>query len=430
VRLATSWKAEQARNRWASSIVCPGVLRTSGNGAKRPNAGYDPIVLRRALFLTLVASLSACAPACGNKNADEGEHEPEAAGGPISIPCVPATKGAIDRFVELRGRVSTKPGGTLTVESLVPGFVVELRVSEGERVKQGAVVAIVDDLTPRGEATQAQAAVARAVATKVQTGSALDRAKKLYNDGIVSKADVESAQAADDAAKGDLAAQEAVSNIASGNLKRIDVKSSFDGIVTKILRGPGALVDGINGNSPTPIVEIASDDSLEFVGDTTERDLELLAIGEKADLVLSANSAALHGQVVFVPRAVDLHTGLGEIRILLDKPGGGTQDRVRIGAFGHARVRAQPLNDAISIPRAALRGAVLDGAEVAVCADGKASIRKITVGYRDTQRLEVLSGLEAGEHVAVGDVLGISEGTAINESAPSAAPSSSETAPP
>ena len=208
------------------------------------------------------------------------------------------------------------------------------------------------------------------------------------------------------------------------------MRSSFDGIVTKVLRGPGATVDGVNGNNPTPIVEMAADAALEFVGDATEHDLDLLAIGQNAEITLSSNSASLAGEVVGVARGLDGKTGLGDVRILLVPPANGASDSMRIGSFGHARVHGRSVADALSIPRSALRGAILDGAEVAACANGKAAIRKITVGYRDADRVEVLSGLAATDHVAIGDVLGLTEGTAITETAPSAAASSSESDPP
>ena len=384
-----------------------------------------PVFLFRSSVRPIAAAgaLAVMASACGGKSTAEPAAEAEPTSEAVPTVCVAATRGPLDRIVDVRGRVATQPGGSLPVESLIAGYVVEVRVTEGASVKKGAVVAIVDDLAPRSAATQAQAAVARSIAVKAQTGAALERAKKLQTEGIISKADLDVAQANDDAAKSDLAAQEAAQGLATGTLTRVEVRSSFDGIVTKILRGAGAVVDGVNGANPTPILEIEADNALEFTGDATERDLDLLAAGESADVTLSSSAAALRGEVIAVPRDLDTKSGLGTVRIVLVPPANRAFDGVRIGAFGHARIHGRTIADAVSIPRAALRGAVLDGAEVAVCDGAKASVRKITVGYRDNDRVEVTSGLKAGERVAIGDVLGLTDGTSIAPAEASAAAS-------
>jgi RND family efflux transporter MFP subunit len=316
----------------------------------------------------------------------------------------------------------------LPVASLVAGKIVDVRVDEGARVKKGSVVALVDDLGPRAAASEAAAGVARARAAKAEADASLARTKKLEAEGIVSKADLDAAQARADAAASDLSAQEAAQGFASGTLGRVEVRTAFDGVVTKVWRGAGALVDG---TAATPIVQMAADAALEFVGDATERDLDLLAIGEASEIVLASSATSFAGEVISLPRGVDPKTGLGTVRVLLSPPeaprGSPTGfDDVRIGAFGHARIHAKPLAAVVSIPREALRGAVLDGAEVAVCEDGKTTLRSIGVGYRDARRVEVTSGLAVGERVAVGDVLGLGEGTSIVETERWAKPASSE----
>jgi hypothetical protein len=67
------------------------------------------------------------------------------------------------------------------------------------------------------------------------------------------------------------------------------------------------------------------------------------------------------------------------------------------------------------LPAAALRGAVLDGAEIVVCKDGKADVRTAKVGYRDDRRFEILDGVAPGERVAIDHVLGLETGAPIRE---------------
>lgn len=350
--------------------------------------------------------------------ATEGEVTEERAS-PAKVSCVKVESGPLARSVTVRGRVLTRPGGDLPVASLVAGKLLEVKVEEGARVKQGTVIATVDDLGPRAAVGEARAGLARARSTKAEADAALARAKTLQAAGITSKADLDAALARADAAAADVAAQEAASGLASGTLGRVEVRSTFDGVVTKVWRGAGAVVDGTAG---TPIVEIAADARLEFVADATEPELGLLAMENEASVELSSGPS-VDGRVVALSRALDPKTGLGSVRIALEaKP---SLPAVRIGAFGKAKVRASSLPDALSIPRAAMRGAVLDGADVAKCVDGKTALAHVTIGYRDESRVQVLSGLLSTDRVAVGDVLGLADGTPITEDSAAAAPSAS-----
>ncbi len=375
-----------------------------------------PAARRRARVAASLSALVFAGLSCRRPVA-EPTAGADASSDAVATTCVEATRGVLERFVDIRGRVATAPGGTLPVEPLVAGYIVEIDVVEGARVKKGALIATVDDLAPKSAAAEAQAAVARSRASKVQADAALERVKKLENLGISSKADLETAQATADAAKGDVAAQEASLGLAAGTLHRVEVRSMFDGVVTKVLRGPGALVDGVDGNNPTPIVELAADGVLEFVGDATERELDILAVGAPADVTLASSAAVLHGEVVSIARGLDPKTGLGAVRIALVPPEGGF-DAVRIGAFSGAHVHAKPVASTVAIPRAALRGSALDGAEVGVCDKGKIALRKVRIGYRDADRVEVREGIDAGDHVAIGDMLGLADGTSIEEVAP------------
>lgn len=343
----------------------------------------------------------------GCRAAPPEERKPDEAK-PAKVTCVAVTSGELARLVVLRGRVATRPGGDLPVASLVAGKILEVKVEEGARVKPGTVVAIVDDLGPRAAVGEARAALARAKSAAAEADAALARAKTLHAAGLISKADLDAAAAKAEAAAADVAAQEAASGLASGTLGRVEVRSTFEGLVTKVFRGPGAVVDG---TATTPIVEVAADARLEIVAEATEPELALVAEGDPAEADLQGH--VVRGSVYALARTLDPKTGLGTARIAVDPSTEASS--LRIGAFGKVRVTAKPLPSVLSIPRAALRGAVLDGADVAKCVDHKIALAHVRVGYRDEVRVEVLSGLEKGDRVAIGDVLGLSEGTPVEE---------------
>ena len=392
-----------------------------------PRSTMRPVPSRRGLLLLLAAAVTTLT-GC-HKKADTDEENVPA----VEVHCEAASRAAFDVSIVLRGRTAPPPGGDLPVASQVAGRVLEIRVKEGQRVTRGALVAIVDDLGPRAAATQADAAVARSRSAEAAAIAALERTKDLAAKGIAARRDVEDAIARADAARAGVEADVAALRFASGTLRRVDVLSTFDGVVTKVWRGAGALVDG---SAATPIIQLASVGTVEFVADVTERDLALVKEGQKASIALASGGDVFAGTVLARSRSVDPATGLGVVRLQIDGPaepapeheteradGGGARgapgkpsgafERPVLGAYGKAIVLLDRRDAVLSIPSSALRGAVADGAEIAICGAIKTTIRAVKVGFRDAARVEVLEGLKDSEEVAIDHVLGLEDGTRI-----------------
>jgi RND family efflux transporter MFP subunit len=242
----------------------------------------------------------------------------------------------------------------------------------------------------------------------VNAAATLERTKALVARGIAAKQELEDATAKADAAREGVSAAQAASDLARTTLGRVQVRSGLAGIVTRVFRGPGALVDG---TAATPVLQLASTSAAELVCDVTQRELLVLAEGQPAKGALAgANGPPIEGAVRARPRALDGATGLGAVRIALTSQGA---DALPVGAFARVVVSTGAREAPIVIPAAAMRGAIADGAEVAVCAGDKASLKTVKVGWRDDARVEITSGLGAGDAVAIDHVLALEDGTAI-----------------
>ena len=184
------------------------------------------------------------------------------------------------------------------------------------------------------------------------------------------------------------------------------MRVAFGGVVTRVWRGPGALVDG---TAATPIAQVAAAVGAELVADATERDLAQLAVGQHARIQLSADTPPLSGAVRALSSALDLSTGLGFVRVsLADAP-----PSLLMGAHGRVTITTKHRDSVPLLPSGALRGAIADGAEVVLCTGNTATVRAVTVGYRDERQFEILSGLGGDDKVAIDHVLGLETGTAL-----------------
>jgi membrane fusion protein (multidrug efflux system) len=352
-----------------------------------------------------IGALACIALACCRPAAEAEEKTP-----PVAVRCVAPTREAIDETVALRGRIAPPPGGDLPVASQVAGRVVSVAVHEGQRIASGDLVASVDDAASRDAVRQAEASVVQAKASEVNADTTLERARALVARGIAAKQELDDAVARAEAAKATVNAANAAADLARRTLGRVQVRSSFDGIVTRVWRGAGALVDG---TAATPIVQLAAAGGVEFVADATDGELQRVEEGQAVHGTLAGSGAAFEGKVRARSSALDPATGLGTVRIALAQ----SDARVPIGAFGRAVITTAHRDGVLLLPASALRGAVADGAEIALCKEGKAALRTVKVGWRDDARFEPLEGVEPTDRAAIDHVLGLDQDTPITEAA-------------
>jgi RND family efflux transporter MFP subunit len=350
-----------------------------------------------AAWVVLIAGTASCHRAAA-----------EADSPPVPVHCVATETRAVDDTLALRGRIATPPGGDLSVASQVAGRIVEVAVKEGQRIAHGDLVASVDAGPSRDALRQAEAALEQSRAAELNANTTLERAKALVARGIAAKQELDDAVARADAAHAAVASAVAAVDTARRTLGRVEVRSSFDGLVTRIWRGPGALVDG---TAATPIIQLAASGGIEFVAETTADELSMLAEGQPVTGQLVDARTPFAGTVRVRASALDPTTGLGTVRILLVDPPPG----LPLGAFGRVVVTTKHREGVLTVPGEALRGAVADGAEVVVCKDGKASLSTVGIGWRDDKAVEITRGLTPGDRVAVDHVLGLEDGTAIAE---------------
>jgi membrane fusion protein (multidrug efflux system) len=336
-------------------------------------------------------------------------HAPETAqrAEPVAVHCESPKAVGVDDTIALRGRMQPPPGGDLPVASQVVGRVAVVPVHEGDVIKAGDVVAVLDDANTRDALRQAEATVAQAQATVANANATLARTKALVARGIAPKQELEDATAKADEAQANIAASMAAADLARRTLGRVAVRSSFAGVVTKVWRGPGALVDG---TAATPIVQLAETNALEFVADATASELMGVHQGDAVRGMLN-EGGDFEGTVRLRARSLDPATGLGTVRVAVAT----SPDGALIGAYGRAVVTSSHREGVPTLPSSALRGSVADGSEVAVCAQGKVALRAVKTGWRSDNRFEVVDGLKPDEKVAVDHVLGLEDETPILE---------------
>lgn len=354
--------------------------------------------MRREALLVLLA-LAAC------KQHEEGEPVPA----PKPVQCAEVKTGARRDIIEVRGTVAPPPDKDVQIAPQATGRLVAVRVREGDAVKAGQVVAQVDDAPLVDAARQADAALARARAELANAETTLARIRHVFERGIAARQEVDDAAAKEAAARATEAEAQASARLAHRQIERATVRSPLDGVVLKVAKKPGELVDG---TPATPVVEIADITELELVADVPAQDLVRLARGEPAKITFPAFPGRQFSALVSrLGSSVDRTTGVGSARLGIehDEP-----PLPPVGAFGVATVESGEPRQATLVPASAVRGAAGGDGEIVVCGgDRVAHVRKVHLGPEREGMLEVRGDLKAGESVASEAVLGLSDGDAI-----------------
>ena len=325
-----------------------------------------------------------------------------------SVTVAVVERASVAEWVALFGRVAPPPDRDATLAPQVPGVLLAVTVREGDPVQAGEVVARVDEASLRDALAAAEAAERRSASEATFRHRAAERTQGLFEKGVVSRQEAEADQAA--AVAADAAVAEVASGLATARrrLAWAELRAPFAGVVVRVLRRAGDMVDG---SPATAVVEIAAPWPVQVVADATAEALAVVAPGQRAEITQREGEASPRpAKVVRVARSVDANTGSGEVRLTLDDP----RAPLVLGTSVSIRIAVHEKTDVLTIPAAALRHGPDGAAEVVVILDGKAVVRAVTTGLADHERIEIASGLAALDSVVVDDPVGLSDGTAVS----------------
>lgn len=308
-----------------------------------------------------------------------------------------AALGPVSRVLAVNGRVAGEV--SIEVRPLVSGTLVDVRVSEGDVVAVGAVLATIDPATQAAVLRQALAGLDAALVAQADTQSTFDRTKALGTNAA--RVVLESAARSVQSSAQEVARTTALLQQAQIQFARFTVRAPVAGSVLTLTAEPGQTAD-----PSVALLTIADLERLMVKTDVDETYATQIRTGQPAALQLAGETEVRPGHVSFVSQRVDAATGGLAIELAPETP-----LAAPIGLTVTANITVDDRAAAITVPRAAI---VRDetGSGVLVIRDGFA--RRQSVGVIDwpAARLIVTEGLTAGD-VVISDASGITDGQAV-----------------
>lgn len=406
------------------------------------------MILRR--FHTLLAALAIAALAGGalgcsddRPAAAEGGHRGDrGAGGerggrggdksaqaPRPVRLARAEEGRLPRTVEVTGTLAADEQVELAIK--VAGRLDRLLVDLGSPVRQGQVVARlapadfelgVDQAAsalaqararlglpaqgPDREVDPAETAVVKqAAATLHQAQLTRDRTANLFKDGLVPRSELDAAEAALAVAEGRyqdgveeahnrqglLAQRRSELGLARQRLADSVLTAPFDGMIRERRASSGDYVA-----AGQPIAVLVRVDPLRLRLAVPEREAAAVRPGQEVRLTLEGDPQTYAGRVARVSPAISEENRTLAVEAEIPNPGG----RLRPGSFAHAAIVTRPDEPAVLVPASAVVS-FAGVTRVLGVADGKAVEKRVQIGRKVGDRVEVTEGLAAGEPVVL-----------------------------
>jgi RND family efflux transporter MFP subunit len=210
-----------------------------------------------------------------------------------------------------------------TVAAEVTGRLVEVRVEEGQAVKQGEVLAVLEATLATADVDSARARAASATADLAETKRVYERTRALARQGFASNAALTDAQARYASALAQADAARSDAERAAAQLDRYEIRAPFDGVVVTKAAQPGEIISPVSaggGFTRTGVCTIVDMSSLEIEVDVSEAYIAKVSEGQKVEATLDAYpDVAFSAHVIATIPAADRAKATVRVRIGFDE---------------------------------------------------------------------------------------------------------------
>jgi multidrug efflux system membrane fusion protein len=331
--------------------------------------------------------------------------------GDMPVPVADAPARIADMPVYLNGVGTAKARNTVTVRPQVDGRIMSIKFKEGQEVKKGDVLALIDPATYQAQLDQA---IAKKALDEAQLSNAqrdLDRYARLAAN-VVAQKTIDTQKALVEQLTAQIKLDEAAIANARAYLDYTTIAAPLDGRTGIRMVDEGNLVRA----SDAGIVVITEIRPITVLFTLPQQQLSqvntALARGSVAVEALDADGKAAldRGSLQVVDNQVDPATGT--VRMKAEFPNANLQ--LWPGQFVNVRVLVDTLKQVVVIPTPAVQRGPNGAFAYVVQADERAALRPITVGLQSETAAVVTKGIEATERVVTTGFARLKDGARIN----------------
>jgi len=289
----------------------------------------------------------------------------------------------------------TPQGGSSMVGFQVPGRALKVLFREGEPVRQGQVLAILDaeNLTHALEAARAQVAAAKAGAD--QADQEYRRMKQLFDSQSLAANDFAKFTAARDATRQQFEQASAGEGVARKNLAEAHLVAPINGFIAKRMLEPGVMV-----GAGQPVFEIAQMDPIEVNVGIPETDVRLVKVGQSASVTIPAwPGRTFQGTVRVVNVSADPASRTYMARVSVPNP----QRELKVGMVAEVSITGSQRLDMLMLPAEAIVRDPQGATQVFQYFSDQQRVysKRVEIGSLYGHAVQIRSGLQGQESIVV-----------------------------
>jgi len=391
----------------------------------------------RVLSATVFVSLALSGAACSKSESAQARGR-DAAAKPVKTE--PVRQEMVHRAVEVVGTLAAEDEVMLSSEA--DATVSRILADLGDRVKAGQVLIELDREKRQYSLDQQRASLARALAKfgATETGrlpaieqtpdvqraaaelaqakQAFERAEELHRRQLVPKQQLDDAdatlkakQAGYDLAlqnaknlRADIDASDAGMKLADRQLRDTYIRAPFDGYVQKRVVSLGELV-----KAQSPVMSVVRVDPLKVIAEIPERMGPWIKVGQPVSLQVDAYpDKTLTGSVSRISPAVNIQTRAFGFEARVPN----SEALLKPGTFARVRLETSKIEPVLTVPYSAMQYRY--GVNRAFVVEGDhLTAYELKTGERLGDRIEIVSGVKAGDAIAVSDIDTLTDGLKV-----------------
>jgi len=270
-----------------------------------------------------------------------------------------------------------------------PGKIIQLNITEGAKVVQGQLLVSLfdEDIKAQMKKQNLQLEISK---------KNVIRLSELLKINAVSQQEIDNAENSVNNIQSDL-------NLLEANLLKTKIRAPFSGTIGLTNASVGTYI-----NPGSAVASLQQMDQLKLEFSIPEKYTQLLQIGDAVAFTIESQSDTFSARVYAFEPKIDASTRSLKVRARFLNPG----NRVLPGTFAKANIRLREIKEAVLIPTQSI---ILEarGKKVIVARGDSVRFVRVETGIRNQDRIQILSGLQAGDTVLTSGLMFVNPKSAI-----------------
>lgn len=388
----------------------------------------------KRLCVAIAVSAVAWSTSCSRSG---GEPIPVVVAEPPTVAVAKVTRANLSNDLLLTAEF--EPFQEVDVMAKVSGYIKEIKVDIGDRVREGQLLAALEIPEMQDNLARASAAIDEANAELATARDELQRAQSSHDmahlsysrvldvskkePGLVPQQDVDEAHSRDlvaeaqvDAAKSRIAECQERIRVSEAERRRVKtlyqysvITAPFTGVITKRYANSGSLIQAGTSSQAIPVVRISENGLLRLDLPVPESAVPLVHLGGTVNVRVSALNRDFPGRIARFTDKVDEATRTMKTEVDVPNP----SLALVPGMYAEVKLTTEERRNALSVPVEAVDGSGAS-ARVFTVDHGQIRIVPVSLGIDTAREIEIRSGgIKDGDEVVVGSRSGLEDGAKV-----------------